>query len=214
MKSYKNILFDWDGTLAKTLDIWLESYKSIFAEYEIFPENSEITTKVFGDWNGPIKLGVKEAQIDDFTEKLLEEVNTNYASAELYEGAIDIVKQAKSSGKKTALLTSSKLEIVKEPLTRYGFDELFEVILTAESVERHKPDPEIIEKALELLGGGKKDTIIIGDSKSDLGAGQNAGVDSVLFFPEHNQLFYELEKLKKYNPTYIVRDLSEIGDIS
>ncbi len=49
MKRYDYILFDWDGTLARTLDIWLEALKAallkrsytlsdeeIGADYEVF----------------------------------------------------------------------------------------------------------------------------------------------------------------------------------
>lgn len=56
MKTYTYILLDWDGCLAKTLDLWLEVYQQTFAEYNIFPEDKAIIQQVFGDWNGPKKF--------------------------------------------------------------------------------------------------------------------------------------------------------------
>lgn len=34
-KKYKYILFDWDGTLAKTLDVWLFAYKEVAGSLNI-----------------------------------------------------------------------------------------------------------------------------------------------------------------------------------
>ncbi len=54
---------------------------------------------------------------------------------------------------------------------------------------------------------------MIGDSDKDLGAANNFGIDSVLFYPPEHKKFYDIEKLKKLRPTYIVSDLRQILEI-
>ena len=83
MKHYNYILFDWDGCLAKTLDIWLEAYKQIFSEYGIYPEDNFITQQIFGDWNGPSKVGIKD--VESYTKKLLTKENEKYSNNKLSE---------------------------------------------------------------------------------------------------------------------------------
>ena len=68
-------------------------------------------------------------------------------------------------------------------------------------------------KALELLQGSKDEAIIIGDSKSDLAAAANAGIDSILFYPKHNEIFYDRKFLESFNPTYTISDYSQIVEI-
>lgn len=208
MKQYKFILLDWDGCLAKTLDIHLQSYEKTFAEYGIYPEDREITQKVFGDWNGPKKLGITD--IDTYTKKYLNRVNKAYPTVGLYEDVFETLTVLKNMEKKLALITTSLKSTVQPALANNNLTNMFDVFLGSEDVIKHKPDPEIIFKALDLLNGEKNQAIIIGDSKSDLGAASNAGIDSLLFFPEYNKAFYDLKVLKTYNPTYVVTDFKEV----
>lgn len=208
MKRYEYILFDWDGCLAMTLDLWLQSYKEVFAEYNFFPEDKEITLKAFGDWNAPKKFGIYD--IDSFAQKMITKVNKKYHTLKLYDGVQETLNKLKEADKKLALVTTSKSRMILPSLEHHQLISYFDSILTADSVTKHKPDPEVVEKAVINLGGNKKSSIIVGDSKSDLGAAQNARIDSILFYPEHNYLFYDLDTLKSYNPTYTVERFDQI----
>lgn len=77
----------------------------------------------------------------------------------------------------------------------------------------HKPHPEPLEKALRLLGGTKTGAVMIGDSDKDLGAANNTGVDSILFYPSEHKKFYNLARLKQLNPTYVVDDFRQVLEI-
>lgn len=191
-----------------TLDLTLNAYKKTFAEYDVHPTNQEITHQVFGDWNGPKKFGVED--INGFTEKYLKRVHDGYPHVQLYDGVKETLTTLHEKGKKMALLTTSLDTTVQPSLEQHGLSHFFEFILTANDVSNHKPDPEVIHKALEKFGGDKDHSIIIGDSKSDLGAAQNAGIDSLLFFPEHNKPFYDEEVLKSFHPTYTVSEFKEL----
>lgn len=67
--------------------------------------------------------------------------------------------------------------------------------------------------ALEKLDAEKSETTIKGDSKSDLGAAINADIDSVLYYPKYNEVFYDIFVLSSYKPTYIIDDLKKVIDI-
>lgn len=211
MKTYNYILFDWDGCISKTLEIWLSSYKETFAEYGQSPDDITIAQKMFGNWTGPKLFGIDT--VDEFNAKLFERVDKMYAKATLSDGAVEVINTLKERGKKLALITSSEDKKLKDALKYNQLSDTFDVVLTAKDVAKHKPDPEIVYKAIELLNGNKNEAVVIGDSKSDLGAAQSASVDSILYYPKNNETFYLLEDLKNYNPTHIVTSFKEILEI-
>lgn len=208
MKHYSYILFDWDGCLAMSLDVWLKAYKEVFAEYNAFPTDREIALYAFGDWNGPKKFGIDD--VEAFAQKMLVKINEKYGSLQLYPEVKATLETLRKKNKKLALVTTSKESLVNQALTHHKLTSVFDVILTAESVTKHKPDPESLEKALQELKADKESSIMIGDSKSDLGAAQNANIDSILFYPKHNHIFYDLDHLTSYKPTYTVTRFEEI----
>ena len=52
--------------------------------------------------------------------------------------------------------------------------------MVCEDTERHKPDPEPIDKALWLLGSEAEKSLYVGDAVFDLLTSHNAGVDYCL----------------------------------
>jgi pyrophosphatase PpaX len=208
MSKFRYILFDWDGCLIRSLDVWLKSYQKTFAEFNTYPSDQEITSKVFGDWHGPTKFGVKD--IDLFTGKLLKLVDQHYATAPLYPRAKQILYQLIQDNYHLALLTSSKRSTIKPALIHHQLENIFDVILTAESVAKHKPDPEIIIKALEQIDGNPTQALIIGDSPHDIQAGKNAGITTVAFYPPENHLFYSRQQLESIQPDHLITKLSDL----
>jgi HAD superfamily hydrolase (TIGR01509 family) len=211
MKTYEYILFDWDGCLAMTLDIWIESFKEVFAEYKLYPSDQEITTIAFLNWEGPRQLGITDTEL--FKTKMKQRVSEKSNGVLLYDGVVETLKKLKAKNKKLALLTTSLEDLISPALEQYELRLYFDTILTAESVTMHKPDPQVIELAITHLKGNKESAIMIGDSVSDLGAAKNAGIDSILFYPKHNERFYTMDALNAYSPTYIVTAFTKILDI-
>ncbi|MGD9129504.1 MAG: HAD family hydrolase [Candidatus Woesebacteria bacterium] len=210
---YQYLFFDWDGCLINSMGIWLEAYQKLFADYALSPTVAEISQKVFGDWNGPLKVGIKSKDLAAYTSKLVKLVNKNLKKAELFVGAEDLLKALQLNGRIAALLTTAKLSNLDPIIRKYNFKKYFQLILTAEDVHKHKPDPEMIDLALAKLKAAKDKSVMIGDSKSDLGAAQKAGIDSILFYPQQHEKVYNLADLQLYQPKHIVRSLKELKNL-
>jgi len=212
-KTYQYILLDWDGNLAKTLDVWLEATHAPLKKRGIEISDKQIAMQCFGrPIEGYAELGVKDVdaaitEMDALSKKMLPEV-------ELYPDALYVLEKLKKSGKQTALITTSPRANVIHLLDKYNIHHFFDIVIANEDTVRHKPHPEPLEKALALLGGSKKEAVMIGDSDKDIGAGSNAGIDSILFYPDAHEKFYDLDELKAFNPTYTVRDFREILDLA
>lgn len=208
-KSYDYILFDWDGCLARTLDLILRLYREGFAEFDLTKSDEELIS-IWGDWHGPIQLGISEEDLPKWIGRYKDRLATETPKVDLYENASRLLQNLSESGKQLALLSSSEKSSIEPTLDRENLRRFFSVFLSAEDVEHHKPHPEVIEKALQLLGGVKEKTIIIGDSKSDIGAAKNAGIDSLLYYPKQNEKFYSRESLLALHPTYVVDDFDKV----
>ncbi len=208
---YKYILLDWDGNLARTLDIWLIAYRTVLDDRNIFKTDQEIAagfgllSKQMIDW-GVTDIDEAMARADTIAKEKLPTV-------ELYPDALFVLEQLHKNGHKLALITTSTHENVAHLLENYGIKQLFDVIIAGDDTVNHKPHPEPLELALSKLNGSKDKAVMIGDSDKDLGAANNFGVDSILFYPDEHQKFYNLDSLQYHAPTHTVRDFKDILEI-
>jgi len=210
-KDYHYILFDWDGNLAKTLDLWLEATKIELAKLDVHPTDAEIGasfgafSKFFADW------GV--ADPEGTITRIDLTVRTMLPTVELYPDTLEMLDALYNRGKHLSLITTSWRATLTIPLKQYHLEHFFEAIVCGDDVTHHKPHPEPLEKALTALGGTKDKALMIGDSDKDIGAANNFGIDSVLFHSPEHQKFYQTDRLHSLNPTYIVDDLRQVLDI-
>lgn len=207
-KTYNYLLFDWDGCLADTLSCWMKSYKKAFAQFDIFPSEEEIVNKVFGGWDNPKKLGIKN--INKFNSILVPDINNKLKKAKLHKNVKKTLIQLKKIGIKIAIVTTAKRDSVLPALEKHQLKKIIDVFLGKEDVKNTKPNPEIIKKAIKLLNANKKSSLMIGDSKSDVQAGINAHIDTLIFYPAQNQKFYTLENLKKLKPNYLITNFDDL----
>ncbi len=206
MKKY--ILLDWDGNLAKTLDVWLQACRIPLQKRGLDLTDEEIATcfgmpvERFKQW-GITDVENAITEMDELAAKLLPEV-------ELYPDAMEVLEAFKKNGKRTALITTSLRANVINLLDKYNMHHYFDVVVAYEDTEEHKPHAEPLEKALSELGGNKDEAVMIGDSDKDIGAANNAGMDSILFYPDEHSKYYKLDDLQKLHPTHVVEDFREI----
>lgn len=206
---YDYFLFDWDGCLAKTLEVWLQAYKTAYAEFSVNPTDQEIAHH-FGDWQAPKHFGIEDVQ--GCVDRAVELVNEQLKQVALYDDAADLLHYLKNKQKKLALLSSSEKKVLGWGIDHHNLQGIFDVIVSGDDVVNHKPHPEVIEKGLSALGADKAQAIMIGDSRKDLEAAKNAGVASALIYPKSHELFYDFEQLKGYEPTYIFSGFGELKE--
>jgi pyrophosphatase PpaX len=209
MKDYQQILLDWDGNLAMTLDAWMHATHAPLKKRGIVLPDNEVAHKIFGRVSeGFAEYGITD--IDAAVQEMVDSAHELLPQVELYPDALYTLEELKKSGKQTALITTSLHQSVAHVLDKYEIRGLFDVIIANEDTKNHKPHPEPLELAIEQLGGSKETAIMIGDSDKDIGAATNAGIDSILFYPPEHSRFYDLEQLQLHGPTYTVNDFRKI----
>lgn len=208
MKNYKYILLDWDGNLARTLDLWMAALKVPLERrgYSFTDEEVGANFTIFRQ--RMIELGVND--VDAIIDEADGIATLEYPALELYPDALFTLTSLRRADKKIALVTTSRHDQVDPLLKKYKLYDLFDVVICGDDVKEHKPHPEPIEKALDILGAKKYESIMIGDSASDISGAKNAGINSILFFPPEHAKFYDIKKLKELQPTHIIEDFREV----
>ncbi len=208
-KTYEYILLDWDGNIARTLDVWLGAFQAVLRNRGFDLSDEEVAAS-FGEF----ERYVKEVWHVPNSDNIFDEVDTiakeRLPSVELYPDALDVLHDLKVQGKQLALVTSSNHHNIVDVLERYEMRAMFDAIVARDDVTQFKPHAEPLEKALTLLGGSAERSIMIGDTDKDIGAANNAGCDSILFYPPEHVKFYDLDELMTHHPTHIVADFREI----
>ncbi|RTK94961.1 HAD family hydrolase [Candidatus Saccharibacteria bacterium] len=209
MKQYKAYLFDWDGTLAQTLEVWLRVERDLYRKYGLEITDKQIAES-FGDWSAAEKFGLTGDDLRNFNKELPATAHEAVKVVPLYDHASQTLKNLKQSGKKLALVTSSVRETIDAVLSHHELVELFDIVVTANEVTSHKPDPECILHALKELRVEVQEAVMVGNSDKDMQAAQNAKVDSVLFYPKSHETFHDKAKLMRFNPTRVIDQLDQL----
>lgn len=209
MKDYRYLLFDWDGCLAKTLEVWLEAYKINLEKREVYVSDQEITHH-FGDWELGKHFGLED--FVEFNEDAVAYAREKLKQVELYGGVRETLDLLHKTHR-LAVLSSASKDVLLNGIKHNDLEEHFDLIISGEDVENHKPHPEIIEKAITHFNTTEDEVVMIGDSRKDLGAAKNAKVDSILVYPKSHELFYSLKELQLLDPTYTVDNVSDIPKI-
>ncbi len=212
----KLIIFDVDGT------IW-DSEKDVFLSFNhTLKENAnmEITKEQFQELAG-LHLGEmfekvlpeeKKGQASEYEKKYKKYYidEGHYVDATtLFENVKETIENFKSQGFHMAVASSKPKRILDKMVEHFGLNEFELVLGTEESNFKHKPDPEILNYIMDQLNISKEETVIVGDSKTDILAGKNAGIDTIAVTYGYDKP----ENLKNLNPTYIVDDFKSLEKV-
>jgi HAD superfamily hydrolase (TIGR01509 family) len=92
-------------------------------------------------------------------------------------GAADLVRELKRRGSVVVLASSAAQDDLEYFLERLGIRSEVDGWTTKDDVERTKPHPDVVRAALEQAG--TTDAVMVGDSRWDVEAAANAGLETV-----------------------------------
>lgn len=208
----KAVLFDLDGTLLNTNEVIYMSFKHIFSEVLNLNLSEE---EIKSNYGKPLEVSLKKYVKDE--EELNRVIHEYRTFNEMHHdnmckpfvGAVELLKELKKLGIKTAIVTSKRKGLAVKGLTIGNMLEYMDVVISPEDTEKHKPNPEPAIKACEVLGVEPSEAIMVGDSSYDLICGKEAGC--LTCGVEYTAL--DINVLLEVNPTYMVKEPLEILDI-
>ena len=181
---YEAIIFDLDGTLTDTLQD-LKNSVNFALRYFGFPERTadEVRSFVGNGVRRLIYLSVPENTSEDNAEECLGVFKEHYKNNSLvetkpYGGIIPMLRELKSRGVKTAVVTN-KMHEAAEDIVSIFFDGLIDFTVGQIDGVAQKPQPDGIIYVLQKLGVSKDKAVYVGDSEVDCFTAKNAGIPCI-----------------------------------
>jgi HAD superfamily hydrolase (TIGR01549 family) len=209
---YSTILFDFDGTLASSLDAWLVAFEKTFVSFGQSVSHESIIERCSHRSFEEIVLEFGLSGALQFEEMVLLELGKAYEQVKLFAGVEEVLQDCQNKKIKLAVVTSAPGKQVESALHALGIDSFFGSIVTADHVTNFKPHPEPVSLALKNIDSDASDTLFVGDSIVDILAGQAAGTKTALFFPEMHKRFYDYQKLMETKPDFVFNHYEELGN--
>jgi phosphoglycolate phosphatase len=174
------LIFDLDGTLVDSkLDLAL-SVNAMLAEMNCAQlPHEQIATYVGHGVSNLIRRALGDAATDDSVERGLEFFLAYYRQHMLdntvtYPGVREALEELKD--RQLAVLTNKPVRFSQEILVGLDLAQDFAFIYGGNSFAQKKPDPVGVVKLMGDMNAPTRQTLIIGDSDTDVLTGRNAGV--------------------------------------
>jgi pyrophosphatase PpaX len=203
------LLFDLDGTLIDSIGLLLSAFRYAFATVAGHVPAEKAWLAGIGT---PLVTQMRAfAENDEQLEALITAYRTYQRQhhdrlLRQFDGVRETLSLLRSRGHPMAVVTSKAVELAVRALDYTGLREFLDVVVGADTCERHKPHPEPVLVALRLLGYGPDDAVFVGDSPHDIAAGNAAGVVTVaaLWGP------FDRATLDQAAPTYCIARIVEL----
>ena len=168
---YQNILFDFDGTVFDTVEGITRSVKYAANKIGLDAPLEELRrfagpplTDMFMEHFG-ISQEAAEQAVTDFRERYLP---IGLYESRAFPGMKELLTELRAAGKRLGLATSKPQELAEELLSREGMLELFDVISGSGGEGSGGTKQRVLARAMELLGAGGDDSVLVGDTKYDV----------------------------------------------
>ncbi len=127
--------------------------------------------------------------------------------------AEELFKELKDRNIRVVLNTGYNAETAESLINKLGWQKgiQFDSLITSSDVENNRPDPEMIDLAMDIYGvSDAKKVIKVGDSIIDIEEGQNAGCGLNVGITTGAHTYLQLQSA---NPDFIIDDLMELVPI-
>lgn len=205
---YDAVLYDFDGTLADTVPMILESFRYAFLEVTGKEEDRDFLLSTIGL---PLMTAFSHYE-PDIQKKLhdaYQQANSRLLETEVreFDGIGEGLAGVHALGVRQGVVTSKRRDTVLFTVRQFSMESYFETFVTREDTTVHKPQPEPIFLAMRKMGLSDPSRILyVGDSVHDLRCANNAGADAAAV----SWTYMPKEELAAEKPKYWLSRLTDL----
>lgn len=219
MKKPEMVLIDVDGTLVDSVPDLAYCVDEMLKALELPVRGEERVRHWVG--NGVERL-VRRGLVNDLNgepdealfEKAMPIFNALYAENTskrscLYPGVKEALDFLGTTGVKIGCVTNKAAEFTLPILRDLDIADYFEIVICGDTLAKKKPDPLPLLHAAEQLGVQPQNSLMLGDSMSDVKAARAAGFSIICMSYGYNHG----EDIRDYHPDAVVDRMDEIKQL-
>ena len=217
IQNKKLFIFDLDGTLVDTAPDFKNSINYMLNELN----ESEVSLEEIRNWVGYgarelIRRTVVDKNIphdEQRIEEMLKIFLLHYThniddDSVLFNNVRNVLEFLKDNGIKLAVCTNKMERLSNILLEKLNVLHMFDYLVGGDSLSKSKPDPYPLLNICEKLNTEISDSIMIGDSLTDLNAGKGAGMPVVLVsygYTDNKDIYNEAD--------LVINDFSQLKEL-
>ncbi len=184
MQHLSGVLLDVDGTLVDSNNAHAQAWHRALADNGITVPLAKIL-RLIGKGGDKLLPEVAGIEADSPEGKVISKRRGEIFQADFlpslrsFPRVEELLARIKQQGLRLGIASSAHADELNKLLQVCGADKYVEARTSSDDADKSKPDPDIVEAALNRLGLKAEKTILVGDSPYDIEAAKHAGVAAV-----------------------------------
>jgi len=209
IREVEAVLFDVDGTLLDAREFIFQAYEHTLASHRYQPPERELIASLVGrPFEDCYRIlapgGDIAALIRDHRDFQVQHLHL----AQPFPGARETLRRLKEARVKLAAVTTRSKLTSSRTLQLAGLTDYLDLLISGEDVEKVKPHPEPLLRALDHFKVSPQHACMVGDTAADILAGRNAGVKTVGV-----TYGFAGEGIRANQPDYVIDYLADVAAI-
>jgi len=203
----KVIIFDFDGTLADTIDILLSITNRLSAEFGFKSATKEEVAQLsnLNSWEILRYSGISLFKLPILIRKLRSELRSEISNIQLFPGIKEVLLELKKRDFQMGIITSNSRENVLASLENNSLQDTFTFIYSGSTFGKHK----VINKWLKKEQVNPKEVFYVGDEIRDIDAARKTGIKIIAV----GWGFNSQEVLALHHPDFLIERPQQLIEI-
>ncbi len=209
----KLIVYDLDGTLVDTLGDVVEAMNATFEEVGLPTMNADEVRGTFGSHRELLQRILpdpSEENINDIIQKFrVRYLKDIVRQSRPYPGLEEMLGHFETKGLAQAVLTNKYEKGARAVLQGLGLARYFDLVAGPDTYHSMKPDAGGLREIMKYHQATERQTVMVGDSETDILAAKAANVVSVAV----SYGYRDLDHIRSFEPDYVVHSVPELSEL-
>ena len=190
IKTYKHIIWDWNGTLINDLRLWCEIMNGLLTRRDLDPISVERYREVFTfpvrEYYKKVGHDVSDENWEIISYEFMNEYEERKNECELFDEVHKVLEKIDSIGIKQSVLSAYSQHSLEEIIDHFKLTNFFVRLIGLDNIyAAGKLDNGI--KWMKELGHDEGEVLLIGDTVHDYEVAREIGADCLLIAEGHQE---------------------------